>query len=74
MPGWKHYGTTMLCSCAALAAWLIWQNPAMSEWLHWGGLSRALHLSYLIAGGVGIYIGVLWCMGVRLQDFYAEST
>lgn len=53
----------------AMAAMLLWFGGDVSEWIAASKLMRILWLGGLVTGGVAVYFGVLWVLGVRANQF-----
>ncbi|WP_404970388.1 murein biosynthesis integral membrane protein MurJ [Vibrio campbellii] len=58
---------------AAMVAAILWQLEDMSVWLNWSFAHRSGVLGMLIALGAGIYLAVVFLLGVRLKDLKAGT-
>ncbi len=64
-PGWGRFVLRLLFANLAMALPLWWLRGPLEQWLAWGAMDRALHLSGLIVLGIAIYFVALWLVGVR---------
>ncbi|HDM8226744.1 TPA: murein biosynthesis integral membrane protein MurJ [Vibrio campbellii] len=58
---------------AAMVAAILWQLEDMSVWLNWSFAHRSSVLGMLIALGAGVYLAVVFLLGVRLKDLKAGT-
>ncbi|WP_404973421.1 murein biosynthesis integral membrane protein MurJ [Vibrio campbellii] len=58
---------------AAMVAAILWQLEDMSVWLNWSFAHRSGVLGMLIALGAGVYLAVVFLLGVRLKDLKAGT-
>lgn len=58
---------------AAMVAAILWQLEDMSVWLDWSFAHRSGVLGMLIALGAGVYLAVVFLLGVRLKDLKAGT-
>ncbi|AXB30525.1 murein biosynthesis integral membrane protein MurJ [Vibrio campbellii] len=58
---------------AAMVAAILWQLEDMSVWLHWSFAHRSGVLGMLIALGAGVYLAVVFLLGLRLKDLKAGT-
>lgn len=70
--GWLKFAGQIATANILLAAWLIWQNVAMPQWLAWHWAERASHLAYLIIPAMLIYLAALFLSGMRFNDFRGQ--
>jgi putative peptidoglycan lipid II flippase len=68
-PGWLSFLLRLGIALLALAALLWFAMGSESMWLTMRTGERLADLSALVAGGIGIYFGVLWLLGFRFADF-----
>ncbi len=68
-PGWRLFTVKVVAALAAMAAALWMGVGEHGAWLQGGILSRALHLTAVIALGASVYFGALFLLGIRLRDF-----
>jgi putative peptidoglycan lipid II flippase len=59
----------ILVATAAMAGFLVWIGGDLQAWLASGTALQVGWLSGLIAGGLAVYFGVLWLLGVRVGQF-----
>ena len=52
-----------------MAAFLWWFGGDLATWLVTPKINRIVWLTGLVAGGIAIYFGALWLMGVRTRQF-----
>lgn len=55
----------IVVACAALAACLLWLQPAAASWGQWSLIERAGHLMALIGAGALAYFATLLLLGLR---------
>ncbi len=72
LPGWRAYLTKLVIACSLMTLWLWSLRGDWHHWVIWSRWAKLIHLSYLIGGAAFIYAGVLWVLGIRKSDFYAE--
>ncbi|RDX37405.1 murein biosynthesis integral membrane protein MurJ [Vibrio campbellii] len=58
---------------AAMVAAILWQLEDMSVWLNWSFAHRSGVLGMLIALGAGVYLAVVFLLGLRLKDLKAGT-
>ncbi|WDG07871.1 murein biosynthesis integral membrane protein MurJ [Vibrio campbellii] len=58
---------------AAMVAAILWQLEDMSVWLSWSFAHRSGVLGMLIVLGAGVYLAVVFLLGVRLKDLKAGT-
>ncbi|MHA2781799.1 murein biosynthesis integral membrane protein MurJ [Vibrio harveyi] len=63
----------LMIAGAAMVAAILWQLEDMSVWLDWSFAHRSGVLGMLIALGAGVYIAVVFLLGVRLKDLKAGT-
>lgn len=66
--GWTRFGIRVVVAAGALTAFLVMMSPALDWWLAETVLQRVGRLLFLVAGGVAIYFGVLFVLGLRVRD------
>jgi putative peptidoglycan lipid II flippase len=59
----------ILVATAAMAAFLVGIGGDLQAWLASGTAVQVAWLSGLVAGGLAVYFGVLWLLGVRVGQF-----
>jgi putative peptidoglycan lipid II flippase len=59
----------ILIATLAMAAFLVWIARDLQSWLASGATVQVAWLSGLVAGGMAVYFGVLWLLGVRVGQF-----
>lgn len=52
-----------------MAAFLWWFGGDIATWLVTPKINRIVWLTGLVAGGIAVYFGALWLMGVRARQF-----
>lgn len=72
-PGWMGFFARILLALTALALALWFGMGSEAQWLEAHGWARILHLSALVAGGVAVYLAVLFVLGFRPRDFYKRG-
>ncbi|HDM8184249.1 TPA: murein biosynthesis integral membrane protein MurJ [Vibrio harveyi] len=63
----------LMIAGAAMVAAILWQLEDMSVWLDWSFAYRSGVLGMLIALGAGVYLAVVFLLGVRLKDLKAGT-
>lgn len=63
----------LMIAGAAMVAAILWQLEGMSVWLDWSFAHRSGVLGMLIALGAGVYLAVVFLLGVRLKDLKAGT-
>ncbi|EKO3832365.1 murein biosynthesis integral membrane protein MurJ [Vibrio harveyi] len=63
----------LMIAGAAMVAAILWQLEDMSVWLDWSFAHRSGVLGMLIALGAGVYLAVVFSLGVRLKDLKAGT-
>ncbi|HHP0459657.1 TPA: murein biosynthesis integral membrane protein MurJ [Vibrio harveyi] len=63
----------LMIAGAAMVATILWQLEDMSVWLDWSFAHRSGVLGMLIALGAGVYLAVVFLLGVRLKDLKAGT-
>ena len=71
--GWFSFGWKIVIALAMLAVTLWFGMGHETAWLTASALQRALHLTWLVGAGVGVYFATLWLLGFRLKDFKRRS-
>nr|WP_017190106.1 murein biosynthesis integral membrane protein MurJ [Vibrio harveyi] len=63
----------LMIAGAAMVAAILWQLEDMSVWLDWSFAHRSGVLGMLIALGAGVYLAIVFLLGVRLKDLKAGT-
>ncbi|HDM8139835.1 TPA: murein biosynthesis integral membrane protein MurJ [Vibrio harveyi] len=63
----------LMIAGAAMVVAILWQLEDMSVWLDWSFAHRSGVLGMLIALGAGVYLAVVFLLGVRLKDLKAGT-
>ncbi|HGY9589890.1 TPA: murein biosynthesis integral membrane protein MurJ [Vibrio harveyi] len=63
----------LMIAGAAMVAAILWKLEDMSVWLDWSFAHRSGVLGMLIALGAGVYLAVVFLLGVRLKDLKAGT-
>ncbi|OMH28482.1 murein biosynthesis integral membrane protein MurJ [Motiliproteus sp. MSK22-1] len=66
--GWSRFAFQLLAANMIMAVFLLYLTPSTDQWLDWVVWDRALNLGGLCIGGAGLYLMMLWCMGLRISD------
>lgn len=64
---WRRFLGQLVSALAVLGLVLWFGAGDPAYWLSGASIHRALHLLALVAGGVLVYFGVLWSVGMRLS-------
>lgn len=72
--GWGAFGLKIAIALLVLAATLWFGMGRETDWLAAPALARVLHLSTLVAAGIGVYFATLWMLGFRLRDFRRQGS
>ncbi|HEY6896645.1 MAG TPA: murein biosynthesis integral membrane protein MurJ [Rhodocyclaceae bacterium] len=67
--GWGVFLLKLLAALAVMGAVLAWGVGSSESWLHGPGMSKALHLGALVAGGGLAYLLTLLLLGFRPKHF-----
>lgn len=67
--GWARFFLRLVFANTALAVFLWWFKGGIDTWLMWHWAARAEHLILLVGGGMCIYLGSLFVIGMRPQHF-----
>jgi len=67
-PGWATHFLRLAAACAGLVAVLIAGLLLWPDWSGAGTLQRVYRLALLIGGSGGVYVAILFSMGLRLRD------
>lgn len=65
--GWFKFILQLLLACVLMSAFILWYNPATSEWLAWGWQRRVWEVSLLVVGGIVCFVLGLFLTGMRLR-------
>lgn len=71
--GWGKFLLRLLFANIIVALFLGWFGGHLSNWVQWHWTQRFLHLFLLGIGAVSLYIVCLAIVGIRLQDFKAQT-
>jgi putative peptidoglycan lipid II flippase len=72
--GWGTFGWKISVALLALVATLWFGMGKETDWLAAPALTRVLHLSAIVAAGIGVYFATLWLLGFRLRDFRRQGS
>lgn len=72
--GWMAFGMKLAVALLVLALTLWFGMGKETEWLTASTWTRVVHLSALVAAGVGVYFATLWVLGFRFRDFRRQGT
>lgn len=67
--GWPKLLLACTAANLAMAGVIFTLQGNLAHWITWHAWDRALHLFYLIGGGICVYFAVLLLFGIRKQDF-----
>jgi putative peptidoglycan lipid II flippase len=70
--GWRRTLWQVLAGNVAMGAFLWWLAGDTQRWLELGALQRVGWMAILVIGGGGIYFGVLFLLGMRLQHLRVQ--
>jgi putative peptidoglycan lipid II flippase len=59
----------IVVASGVMAAFLWWFGGSVQEWLSIPDARRIVWMSWLVAGGAGLYFACLWVLGARGRDF-----
>lgn len=65
LSGWFTFIAKVILACLAMAVFLWWLSAPASVWVAAGVAERLVWLLGLVVGGIGIYFGVLYALGLR---------
>ncbi|MDG2088760.1 MAG: murein biosynthesis integral membrane protein MurJ [Arenicellaceae bacterium] len=65
LPGWLTFTCKVSLACLAMAVFLWWLSAPASVWIAADVGERLVWLLRLVVGGIGIYFGVLYALGLR---------
>lgn len=68
-PGWKVFLLKVAVALVALAASLWLSMGTETDWLTKTTTTKVLHLTGVVAMGIGTYFSTLFLLGFRLKDF-----
>lgn len=68
-PGWLIFFAKTIAALVVMGAILYWGAGSQGAWFQASATARLIHLSWLVLGGIGAYLGSLWLLGFRLSDF-----
>ncbi|MGH8772161.1 MAG: murein biosynthesis integral membrane protein MurJ [Burkholderiales bacterium] len=68
-PGWKIFALKVATSLAVMAAVLWFASGSDDAWIAASALERIAHLTVLVLLALLSYLGTLWLLGFRPQDF-----
>ncbi len=64
-PGWLGFGLRLVLANAAMGGFLWWGAGPLEGWFAASFLERALHLGWLVFGGIAVYAATLLALGLR---------
>jgi putative peptidoglycan lipid II flippase len=67
--GWLAFAAKLVIALAVFAVALYFMTGSAETWLHASAISKVLRLLGIVAGGIIVYFGALFCLGFRLKDF-----
>lgn len=67
-PGWRGFFLRVLSASVLMGLMLAWGVGDLQSWLDARFAARALHLSWLVIGGAGVYLVAVLVLGIRLRD------
>jgi putative peptidoglycan lipid II flippase len=67
--GTRRLIVQIVIASVLMAVFLVMFGGSVSAWLTASATDRLIWLSWLVAGGGGLYFAVLWIMGVRIHQF-----
>ena len=72
-PGWQPFlvKLTTAVGVMALVLWICGGEP--DAWLHYKPLEKLWRLAWLVTIGIASYFGILWLLGLRLQEFMRRT-
>ena len=73
-PGWWGFGARLSGAGGLLAAGLWWWAPETARWMAVDASQRALWMLVTVAGGVALYAGALWMLGVSRDRLWVKPT
>lgn len=65
---WRRLAVQVACANVAMAAFLWWSSGDWLAWADWPVARRLLRLALCVGGGVVVYFGVLYALGLRYRD------
>ncbi len=72
-PGWGAFTVKLVSACIMMSLLLFYFNPNMDAWFTMNTLSRVGTLASLVVGGVVIYVGTLFAMGLRMHHVLVKA-
>ena len=67
-PGWLYFILRIIFASISLFLLLSFFNVEISFWRDLGTIERIARLSFLCFGGIVIYLGALWLLGLRFKQ------
>ncbi len=71
--GWLLFLMRVLLALGAMGCFIVQYSPSLETWFLSGIGWRIQALAALVAGGLGMYVGVLWLLGLRPQHLLLKS-
>lgn len=68
-PGWLLFAAKLVLAVLAMTLVLYFAMGENAAWLDYAVTRKLAHLAGLVILGAGTYFGVLWLLGIRIQDF-----
>lgn len=65
---WRRLSLQLVLGNGAMGLFLWWSAGEWQAWMHWHWSTRLLRLGISVVGGMAIYGGVLWALGLRPRD------
>jgi putative peptidoglycan lipid II flippase len=65
LSGWLTFIAKVILACLAMAVFLWWLSAPASVWVAAGVVERFVWLFGLVVGGISIYFGILYGLGLR---------
>lgn len=68
-PGWLLFAAKLALAVLSMTLVLYFTMGESEAWLDYEVTRKLVHLAGLVILGAGTYFGVLWLLGIRVQDF-----
>ena len=68
--GWSVWGLRLLLANSCMGVFLYFKAGDWNQWLTWGAGEQVLQMAILVCGGVMLYGGVLFAVGLRWREVY----
>ena len=72
LAGWWAFLMRLTVASGVMTLWLWVMKGEWADWIIWTRWERLGHLAYLIIVALVMYVGMLWLLGIRKRDLYAE--